>query len=456
MNFIRDEKGQGLVEYALILVLVAIVVIVAQLLLGPIIEICSEFCPVNNVNTPQNTPVEINYFSNNIALPGPDLQIESEPDHGSAVITPIAGGGPSYIVTYTPQSGFSGVDSFGVARCSSFQAMCESITQQVTVGPAAGASNTVAADFSQAQVQQPGITKVELVETPLSPDIDNQDEIYTQLFDFLERVNQQTNSINTARELMTTAFESITGIVNTYAVDNGNLVLQDGMADLVLAVESGDETAVTTTVTNIAGELAAVPSEVQTAILIEGGPLIVDAHHALYGIDVDPAGFTAVHQLWLEQEENEPGSTAELIPWLVALWADVEQRNQALAIIQPYLAEGASLSINALFTSGDEENIALAQQLNDDYHWGLLDEAIAKADIDNEGIRNSLVAKRNSARSAYDAGNLVKSGKKLCNLQHFVDEQENQHIVPHSAAIIRDSLVEISNGLEIPMNCLAE
>ena len=34
--------------------------------------------------------------------------------------------------------------------------MCESITQQVTVGPAAGASNTVAADFSQAQVQQPG------------------------------------------------------------------------------------------------------------------------------------------------------------------------------------------------------------------------------------------------------------------------------------------------------------
>ena len=35
MNFIRDEKGQGLVEYALILVLVAIVVIAILLLVGP-------------------------------------------------------------------------------------------------------------------------------------------------------------------------------------------------------------------------------------------------------------------------------------------------------------------------------------------------------------------------------------------------------------------------------------
>ena len=36
MSF-RKEKGQGLVEYALILVMVAIVVIVALLMLGPVI-----------------------------------------------------------------------------------------------------------------------------------------------------------------------------------------------------------------------------------------------------------------------------------------------------------------------------------------------------------------------------------------------------------------------------------
>jgi pilus assembly protein Flp/PilA len=37
MYFAPKEKGQGLVEYALILVLVAIVVIAALMVLGPII-----------------------------------------------------------------------------------------------------------------------------------------------------------------------------------------------------------------------------------------------------------------------------------------------------------------------------------------------------------------------------------------------------------------------------------
>lgn len=37
MLFARTQQGQGLVEYALILVLVAIVVIVVLLIMGPII-----------------------------------------------------------------------------------------------------------------------------------------------------------------------------------------------------------------------------------------------------------------------------------------------------------------------------------------------------------------------------------------------------------------------------------
>jgi pilus assembly protein Flp/PilA len=37
MSFSPKEKGQGLVEYALILVLVAVVVIAVLLILGPII-----------------------------------------------------------------------------------------------------------------------------------------------------------------------------------------------------------------------------------------------------------------------------------------------------------------------------------------------------------------------------------------------------------------------------------
>ena len=38
MRFFRDEEGQGLVEYALVLVLVAVVVIAILALLGPYIN----------------------------------------------------------------------------------------------------------------------------------------------------------------------------------------------------------------------------------------------------------------------------------------------------------------------------------------------------------------------------------------------------------------------------------
>jgi pilus assembly protein Flp/PilA len=46
MLFARNQKGQGLVEYALILVLVAIVVIAALMILGPIIG--NTFSTINN------------------------------------------------------------------------------------------------------------------------------------------------------------------------------------------------------------------------------------------------------------------------------------------------------------------------------------------------------------------------------------------------------------------------
>ena len=53
MLFSPKEKGQGLVEYALILVLVAIVVIAALMILGPIIggvfSKISEGCRVGKV-----------------------------------------------------------------------------------------------------------------------------------------------------------------------------------------------------------------------------------------------------------------------------------------------------------------------------------------------------------------------------------------------------------------------
>jgi pilus assembly protein Flp/PilA len=46
MLFASQEKGQGLVEYALILVLVAIVVFAALMILGPVVG--NTFSTINN------------------------------------------------------------------------------------------------------------------------------------------------------------------------------------------------------------------------------------------------------------------------------------------------------------------------------------------------------------------------------------------------------------------------
>jgi pilus assembly protein Flp/PilA len=50
MLFAPKERGQGLVEYALILVLVAVVVIAVLLILGPIIG--NVFTKINSTPTP--------------------------------------------------------------------------------------------------------------------------------------------------------------------------------------------------------------------------------------------------------------------------------------------------------------------------------------------------------------------------------------------------------------------
>lgn len=57
----KQEKGQGLVEYALILVLVAIVVIAALMILGPIIgnvfsKVNSSLSVVSSGGTPPTVP----------------------------------------------------------------------------------------------------------------------------------------------------------------------------------------------------------------------------------------------------------------------------------------------------------------------------------------------------------------------------------------------------------------
>ena len=81
-NLKKKEKGQGLVEYALILVLVAIVVIAALMILGPIIG--NVFSTVNSSLSTVSTggSVANGGGGSNVAAPAPTEPPTQAPSQG--------------------------------------------------------------------------------------------------------------------------------------------------------------------------------------------------------------------------------------------------------------------------------------------------------------------------------------------------------------------------------------
>jgi hypothetical protein len=82
-----------------------------------------------------------------------------------------------------------------------------------------------------------------------------------------------------------------------------------------------------------------------------------------------------------------------------------------------------------------------------------LDQTISDAEIDNEGVRNSLQAKANNARKQYNRGKLKTSGNVLCAILHETDAQDGKHITPESAQDIRDCVKSLAENLGIPLPC---
>jgi hypothetical protein len=82
-----------------------------------------------------------------------------------------------------------------------------------------------------------------------------------------------------------------------------------------------------------------------------------------------------------------------------------------------------------------------------------LDQTIADAMIDNEGVRNSLQVKANNARKQYEKGKLKTSGNILCAILHETDAQDGKHITPESAQDIRDCVKSLAENHGIPLPC---
>ena len=82
-----------------------------------------------------------------------------------------------------------------------------------------------------------------------------------------------------------------------------------------------------------------------------------------------------------------------------------------------------------------------------------LDQTNSEAEIDNEGVRNSLHAKANNARRQFYRRNLSASGNILCDLLHEVDAQDGKNIDLASAQQIRDYVTSLSEILGFRLPC---
>lgn len=75
-----------------------------------------------------------------------------------------------------------------------------------------------------------------------------------------------------------------------------------------------------------------------------------------------------------------------------------------------------------------------------------LEEMLAAATIDNEGIRNSLETKRRHACDRLRRGQLIPAGNTLCAMRHQIDAQDGKHLSSDSAADLRLCIRELSEA----------
>jgi hypothetical protein len=75
-----------------------------------------------------------------------------------------------------------------------------------------------------------------------------------------------------------------------------------------------------------------------------------------------------------------------------------------------------------------------------------LEETLALAEIDNEGVRNALESRVRQACGQLRRGRLLTAGNALCALTHQVDAQDGKHLSSASAEELRTCIAELSEA----------
>ena len=302
----RHGKGQGLVEYALILVLVAIVVIAVLLLVGPVMEVV--FCDIVFVlNTSGSSGdfdsthvVSMDAYEESVTF---DVQVPSlgncssylavddvgDPSHGS--VQHQSGG----TFTYRPNEVGSEIDdSFTFNWHFSDQSGSYLSLVNIIVGePDLLASEATIMSGSEQPTQE-------------------FDAVNENILTLFEAAVEQEESLQEGVDLSVEAVVEGLEVLIDSADDNDNQVLSGFLSQLLQDFKDGNLDKDSEVITQIETELADAPLEVLIAMSLKMAPRLVDSCVMFSNGSVSPDTIDAAVQAVEGLDDSHPGKTEAL------------------------------------------------------------------------------------------------------------------------------------------------
>ena len=297
----RRENGQFLVEYALILVLVAIVVIAVLILVGPAID--DVFCPLL-IDIPTgwtSEHVQSMGMSDELAIidvtPVFEIWLERSPHFqltiGDIVSFPSHGTAVNHrdgTFTYRPNEVGSGTD--------------DSFTYEWSVCPTRGSTSLVTIIIGE--TDDPSVSQAYIM-TSAEPSTLEWDDVKESILALFEEALAQEESLEEGVDLSVEAVVEGLEVLIEYADDIDNQALSEALSQVVQDIKDGSLDAVPDVADYLVAELEEIPPEAWSALSLKMAPRLIDSCETVSGGFVSPDAIAAVQEALEQLDPDYPG-----------------------------------------------------------------------------------------------------------------------------------------------------
>lgn len=352
----RHERGQGLVEYALILVLVAIVVVGVLALIGS--QIGGTFCEiVIALNGPYSGDLAFGVHVESMGTSDVSVDIDVKDNLDEMCLEYVwdwnVDSPPSYgtvddnedgTFTYRRNDVSSGADdrfTYGV--------------RFITYSGGHSSTSYIGSVIIIVGEEDPSVSESSImrIAEQTNPELDDVEE---NILTLLEEAEEQEESIDESVDLTVEAVEEGLEVLIDFADDINNQVLSETLSQLLQEVKDGNLDAVSDVVISMWSDLAEAPLEVYLAMALKITPRIIESCEALSDGTVSPETIAEAREAVEQLDEDHPGKT-EALELLQEAVDIVEERNIAIELHSDLQLEIIDMIIS-LLEFADELDLA--------------------------------------------------------------------------------------------------